>query len=61
MLISTKIPHDNVYESVSLSKQNSRPVSSSTTCTSIETDISLKSKNSNSTIVRLAEEENSDI
>ncbi|CAF1458549.1 unnamed protein product, partial [Adineta ricciae] len=57
----SKLPHDSTYESVSLSKQISRPLSSSTTCTSIDTEASLKMKYSCSTVVRLAEEENSDV
>ncbi|CAF1149125.1 unnamed protein product [Adineta steineri] len=58
---TAKLPHDSAYESVSLSKQNSQRLSLSTTCTSIETESSCKLKNSNSTVVRLAEEENIDV
>ncbi|UJR07912.1 hypothetical protein I4U23_012195 [Adineta vaga] len=57
----SKLPHDSTYESFSLLKQISRPLSSSTTCTSIDTESSLKLKYSNATVVRLAEEENSDV
>ncbi|CAF5159243.1 unnamed protein product, partial [Rotaria magnacalcarata] len=61
VIISTKSPHELVPEL----KQDSRPVSLSistaTTYTSSGTDVSLKFNNTNSTFVRLAEEENIDV
>ncbi|CAF0885641.1 unnamed protein product [Rotaria sordida] len=61
IIISRKSPHELINQS----KQNSRPVSLSisttTTCTSTGTDLSCKLNNSNSTVVRLAEEEHIDI
>ncbi|CAF4614053.1 unnamed protein product [Rotaria socialis] len=59
--ISTKSPHELMPEL----KQDSRPVSLSistaTTYTSTGADVSLKFNNTNSTFVRLAEEENIDV
>ncbi|CAF4611551.1 unnamed protein product [Rotaria sp. Silwood1] len=61
IIISTKSPHEFINQS----KQDSRPVSLSistaTTCTSTGTDLSFKLNNTNSTVVRLAEEENIDV
>ncbi|CAF3097016.1 unnamed protein product [Rotaria sp. Silwood2] len=61
IIVSTKSPHELIIQT----KQDSRPVSLSistaTTCISTGTDLSFKLNNSNSTVVRLAEEENIDV